>query len=65
MVEVTFPDGKVNQYDMAVLFEKYPNLCALKDRDLFKSGHLMGYGIRWTDDIDIETETIYEEGRTI
>ena len=25
----------------------------------------MGYGIRWSDDLDIEIETIYEEGQTI
>ena len=24
-----------------------------------------GYGIRWNDDLDIEAETIYEEGNTI
>lgn len=64
-LEVTFQDGKVNQYDMAVLFEKYPQLRALEDRDLFRSGQLLGYGIRWSDDLDIEIETIYEEGQTI
>ena len=25
----------------------------------------MGYGIIWNDEIDIETETIYEEGKTV
>ena len=64
-LEVTFQDGKVNQYDMAVLFEKYPQLRALEDRELFRSGQLLGYGIRWSDDLDIEIETIYEEGQTI
>ena len=65
VLEVTFQDGKVNQYDMAVLFKKYPQLHALENRDLFRSGELMGYGIRWTDELDVETETIYEEGKTI
>ena len=51
---------------MAVLFEKYPQLCALKNRELFLSGKLMGaYGIVWNDDLDIEAETIYEEGETV
>ena len=39
-LEVTFQDGQVKQYDMSVLFEKYPELKALKDRNLFVSGKL-------------------------
>lgn len=63
--EVTFQVGRVIQYDMKLLFEKYPQLCALRDRDLFQSARLIGYGIIWNDDLDIETETIYEEGTII
>ena len=66
VLELTFQDGKVKRYDMAVLFEKYPQLRALNDRELFLSGKLMGsYGIIWNDDLDIEAETIYEEGDTV
>ena len=66
LLEVSFRDGKVIHYDMSVLFSKYPKLEALKDRVLFLSGKLMGpYGIVWNDDLDIETETIYEEGELI
>lgn len=65
LLELTFQDGKVLQYDMAVLFTKYPQLCALKDRSLFESGKLMGLGIIWNDDLDIETETIYEGGNVV
>ena len=65
-MEVTFQDGKVKRYDMALLFGKYPQLQALTDRSLFLSGKLMGaYGILWNDDLDIETETIYEDGITV
>ena len=65
-IEVTFQDGKVKQYDISVLFGKYPQLEALKDRDFFLSGRLLGsYGIVWNDDLDLETETIYEEGKTV
>lgn len=65
-MEVTFQDGQVKRYDMASLFSKYPQLRALEDRELFLSGKLMGaYGIMWNDDLDIETETIYEDGVTI
>ena len=65
-MEVAFQDGKVKRYDMAALFGKYPQLRALEDRELFLSGRLMGaYGIAWNDDLDIETETVYEEGFTV
>jgi len=51
---------------MAALFGKYPQLEALKDRQLFMSGKLMGsYGIMWNDELDIEAETIYEDGTTV
>ena len=65
-MELTFQNGEVKAYDMAVLFPKYPQLEALKDRELFLSGKLMGsYGIIWNDDLDIEAETIYEDGVTV
>lgn len=65
-LEVTFQDGIVKRYDMSALFHKYPQLKALEDRSLFLSGKMMGaYGIVWNDDLDIEVETIYEDGETI
>lgn len=65
-LELTFQDGKVKRYDMSVLFGKYPQLTALQDRALFTSGKLLGpYGIVWNDDLDIEAETVYEDGETI
>ena len=63
---VTFQDGTVKRYDLRALFPKYPQLRALEDRALFLRGRLMGaYGIIWTDELDLETETIYAEGETI
>lgn len=45
-LEVIFQDEKAKRYDMAQLFDKYPQLQALKDRNLFLSGKLMGaYGV--------------------
>lgn len=65
-LELTFQNGEVKAYDMSVLFEKYPQLEALKNRELFLQGRLMGaYGIIWNDDLDIEAETIFEDGVTI
>lgn len=65
-LELSFQSGEVKEYDMASLFEKYPQLTALRDRELFLSGRLMGsYGIIWNDELDIEVETIYADGRTV
>ena len=65
-LQVSFQDGIVKEYDIATLFGKYPALRALEERELFVSGRLVGsYGIVWNDDLDIETETIYESGETI
>lgn len=65
-LEVTFQSGEVKRYDMRALFPKYPQLKALENRALFLSGKLMGsYGILWNDDLDIETETIWEDGETV
>lgn len=65
-LEVQFQDGIVKQYDMRSLFLKYPQLAELENRDLFLSGRLLGaYGIQWNDDLDIETETVYEDGVTV
>lgn len=66
LLELTFQDGKVKQFDMSGLFDKYPQLHALEDRALFLRGQLAGaYGVVWNDDLDIEAETIYEEGTTV
>ena len=66
VLELTFQNGEVKAYDMAVLFGKYPQLKALRDRNLFLQGKLMGsYGVIWNDELDIEAETIYEDGVTI
>ena len=65
-MEVRFQDGLVKQFDIASLFPKYPQLQALKDRNLFLQGKLMGaYGIIWNDDLDLEAETVYAEGKTV
>ena len=65
-LDVLFQDGNVKRYDISVLFEKYPPLEALRDRTLFLSGKLEGgYGIVWNDDLDLEAETIYQEGLTV
>lgn len=65
VLEVTFDTGEVKQYDMKVLFEKYPQFEVLNNRELFESGRLTSYGIIWNDELDLEVETIYCSGKTI
>lgn len=66
LLELTFQTGEVMEYDMSSLFEKYPQLKALEERTLFTSGRLAGsYGIIWNDNLDIEAETIYQDGKII
>ena len=64
-VEVTFEDGKVMLYDMAKMYDKYPPMRALEDRELFESGKLNYYGIIWNEDVDFGTESIYHEGTLV
>ena len=62
-LEVSFADGATKRYDIAVLYTKYPQFRALENRSLFLSGRLIGsYGIVWNEDIDLEVETVYEDG---
>ena len=46
-LEVRFQNGKVKRYDMASLFNKYPQLRALENRDLFLSGKLMVHTVSY------------------
>lgn len=66
VIEATFQDGLVKQYDVATLFDYYPPLKALQDRELFTSGYIVGgYGVLWTNDLDLDMEEIYQEGVTV
>ena len=61
--DVYFNDGKVKRYDILKLADKFQQLNALQDRKLFLKGRLMGWsGVVWNDELDIECDTVYEEG---
>ena len=64
IVQVTFIDGKIIQYDMSLMYSKYPHFKLLDDRKLFLSGRLDigGDGVIWTDEIDFSCASIYECG---
>ena len=61
--DLYFLDGAIKRYDILSLADKFPQLNALKDRDLFLRGKLLGWsGVYWNEDLDIECDTVYEEG---
>ncbi|MCD8098887.1 MAG: helix-turn-helix domain-containing protein [Lachnospiraceae bacterium] len=64
ILTATFLDGTVKEYDVKVLFKIYPQMKALEDRKLFDSVQIDvgGYGISWNDDLDLESETVWEDG---
>ena len=64
--DLYFIDGVVKRYDILSLADKFPQLNALKDRNLFLKGKLLGWsGIYWNDELDIECDTVYEEGEDV
>ena len=61
--DLYYLDGVVNRYNILSLADKFPQLNALKDRQLFLKGKLFGCsGVIWDDELDISAETVYEEG---
>ena len=68
IVELTFQDGKVFQYDVSLLFNRFPVFKKLKeDKALFYSGHLDngGYGVIWNETLDLSAMSIYYTGKPI
>lgn len=63
LFDVIFLDGVVKRYDILSLADKFPQLNQLKDRTLFEKGHIRGWGgVIWNDELDVSTDTVYEDG---
>ncbi len=68
IIKAEFISGVQKLYDMKPLFEKNEVLKPLKDiPGLFAKGRVDcgGYGIAWTDDIDIDSGEIWYNGKCI
>lgn len=65
ILEATFADGEVVDFDVKSLFEKYPVFHALEDEALFNSVVIdgVGYGISWNDELDLSSDGIYARGK--
>lgn len=65
MLEAVFQNGDIRRYDVSPLLARFPQFAALREvAGLFDSVHVEagGYGISWNDDLDIESEDIWELG---
>ena len=65
IVEVLFYGGEIKQYDMKSLFTVFPQFLLFQTvTGLFQTVHVDagGYGISWNDDLDLDAETIWEDG---
>lgn len=61
--DLYFFDCRVKRYNILSLADKFPQLYALEDRNLFLKGHLLGWsGVVWNDELDIDCDTVYDEG---
>lgn len=68
IIKAEFSGGVQKLYDMKPLFEKYEAFKPLKDiPGLFARGKVDcgGYGVAWTDDIDIDSGEIWYNGKCI
>jgi len=64
--DLYFLDGVVKRYDILSLANKYPQLNALKERELFLKGHLLGWSVvQWNDELDVDVEIVYEDGKDV
>ena len=65
-IDVYFNTGVVKRFDMKSLIVRYPQFEALIDYTLFKKAKLMGWStIYWNDELDLDTELVYEEGKNV
>lgn len=65
IVEVLFYGGEIKQFDMKSLFTVFPQFLLFQTvTGLFQTVQVDagGYGISWNDDLDLDAETIWEDG---
>lgn len=65
LIEAIFFGGETKQYDVKQLFDAFPQFKMLqKVKNLFEdvSVDAGGYGISWNDELDLDAETIWEDG---
>lgn len=64
-IEAVFLNGEIVEYDVTQLFVLFPQFLILKDNvELFENVKVDqgGYGILWNDELDLDSESIWENG---
>ncbi len=66
ILRAMFFDGTIKEYDVKKMVSPCPQFKELKDVQLFKSVQVDtgGYGISWNENLDLDSETIWEDGVT-
>ena len=59
VLEAVFTGGEIRHYDCRALIERYPEIF-LHPR--IESG---GYGVVWTDELDVASEEIWDNGMAV
>lgn len=65
IIEALFYGGEIKQYDIKPLFDIFPQFLAFVTvQNLFNQVAVEagGYGISWNDELDLDAETIWEDG---
>ena len=65
ILQAVFYNGEVIQYDVTQLFSIFPQFIIFQtDKNLFEQVRVDagGYGVSWNDELDLDAETIYEDG---
>ena len=65
IIEVCFFDGKLVQYDVKTLFAVFPAFQVFEESPkLFGAVKVDqgGYGVSWNDELDLDAETIWQDG---
>lgn len=62
---IGFACGKNKIYDLKPLFEKYDNICLLKDISVLKTAKvdIGGYGVIWGDELDLSCNELWDNGK--
>ena len=67
VIEITFANGTKKKYDVKPLMQRWEVFKKLQDAELFNKVRVDagGYGIVWSEDIDLSSEEIWTQGITI
>ena len=68
VIQAKFLGGDIKNYDVSLLFDSAPSFLELQTKkELFKQVKVDagGYGISWNDDLDLDADTIWEDGTLV